>query len=104
MQSSSKDVGYYTQNTTMGSRLNSNLGDLASSITVISKQQMTDTSSVNINDLFLYEASTEGTENYTALGGFGKGSGVGDSIQGSPQTSNRVRGLGSCLLYTSRCV
>jgi hypothetical protein len=95
VQSSSKDVGYYTQNTTMGSRLNSNLGDLASSITVISKQQMTDTSSVNINDLFLYEASTEGTENYTALGGFGKGSGVGDSIQGSPQTSNRVRGLGS---------
>jgi outer membrane receptor protein involved in Fe transport len=95
VQSSSKDIGYYTQNTTMGTRLNSNLGDLGASITVISKQQMTDTASVNINDLFLYEASTEGTENYTSLGGFGKGAGIGDNIQASPQTSNRVRGLGN---------
>jgi hypothetical protein len=95
VQSSSKDIGYYTQNTTMGTRLNSNLGDLGSSITVISKQQMTDTSSVNINDLFLYEASTEGTENYTADTGFAKGTGVNDNIQSSPQTSNRVRGIGS---------
>jgi hypothetical protein len=95
VESSSKDIGYYTQNTTMGTRLNSNLGDLGSSITVISKQQMTDTSSVNINDLFLYEASTEGTENYTAVGATGKGTGFGDSIQSSPQTANRIRGLGS---------
>jgi hypothetical protein len=95
VQSSTKDIGYYTQNTTMGTRLNSNLGDLGASITVISKQQMTDTSAVNINDLFLYEASTEGTENYTADTGFGKGTGVNDTIQSSPQTSNRVRGLGS---------
>jgi outer membrane receptor for ferric coprogen and ferric-rhodotorulic acid len=95
VQSSSKDIGYYTQNTTMGTRLNSNLGDLAASITVISKQQMTDTSSVNINDLFLYEASTEGTENYTSVGGAGKGAGYADTIQNSPQTANRVRGLGS---------
>ncbi len=95
VQSSSKDIGYYTQNTTMGTRLNSNLGDLGASITVISKQQMTDTSSVNINDLFLYEASTEGTENYTATGGFAKNVGIADSIQSSPQTANRIRGLGS---------
>jgi hypothetical protein len=91
---SAKDIGYYTQNTAMGTRLNSNLGDLGASITVISKQQMTDTSSVDINDLFLYEASTEGTENYTATGGFAKNIGVVDSIQASPQTANRVRGLG----------
>jgi outer membrane receptor protein involved in Fe transport len=95
VQSSSKDIGYYTQNTTMGTRLNSNLGDLGASITVISKQQMTDTSSVNINDLFLYEASTEGTENYTATGGAAKNIGTVDSIQASPQTANRVRGLGA---------
>jgi hypothetical protein len=92
---SSRDIGYYTQNTLAGTRLNSNLADLGSSITIISKQQMADTSAVSINDLFLYEASTEGTENYTSLGGFGKGAGVGDNIQASPQTANRVRGLGS---------
>jgi hypothetical protein len=94
VQSSSKDIGYYTQNTTMGTRLNSNLGDLASSITVISKQQMQDTSSVNINDMFMYEASTEGTENYTSVGAASKGAGYQDNIQQSPTTSNRVRGLG----------
>jgi hypothetical protein len=94
VQSSSKDVGYYTQNTTMGTRLNSNLGDLGASITVITKQQMTDTSSVNINDLFMYEASTEGSENSTITGGAAKNIGTNDTIQGSPQTSNRVRGLG----------
>ena len=93
VQASSKDQGYYTANTLSGTRLNSSLNDIGASITVISKQQLQDTSSVNLNDMFLYEASTEGTENYTALGGFGKGTGVGDSIQGSPQTSNRIRGL-----------
>ena len=95
VQASSKDIGYYTQNTTMGTRLNSNLGDLGASITIISKQQMQDTSSVDINDLFLYEASTEGTENFTSVGAASKGAGFQDNIQSSPTTSNRVRGLGS---------
>ncbi|HXE55294.1 MAG TPA: Plug domain-containing protein, partial [Tepidisphaeraceae bacterium] len=95
VQSSNKDVGYYTQNTLSGSRINSKLSDVGASITVITKQQMEDTSAIDLNDMFLYEASTEGTENYTATGGFGKGTGVGDSVQGSPQTANRVRGLGS---------
>ncbi|HVW21775.1 MAG TPA: TonB-dependent receptor [Opitutaceae bacterium] len=94
VQTSDKDVGYYTQNTLSGSRLNTKLSDIGASITVITKQQMQDTSAIDLNDMFLYEASTEGTENYTALGGFGKGTGIGDTIQGSPQTSNRVRGLG----------
>ena len=93
VQSSAKDIGYYTQNTVDGSRLNTKLGDLGASITVVTKQQMEDTSSINLNDMFLYEASTEGTENYTATGGFGKGAGVGDTIQSSPQTSTRIRGL-----------
>jgi hypothetical protein len=93
VQASAKDQGYYTANTLSGTRLNSSLNDLGASITVISKQQLEDTSSIDLNDMFLYEASTEGTENYTALGGFGKGTGVGDTIQASPQTSNRIRGL-----------
>jgi outer membrane receptor protein involved in Fe transport len=93
VQASAKDQGYYTANTLSGTRLNSSLNDIGASITVISKQQLQDTSSVNLNDMFLYEASTEGTQNYTALGGFGKGTGVGDSIQSSPQTANRIRGL-----------
>jgi outer membrane receptor protein involved in Fe transport len=93
--SSDKDIGYYAQNTLAGSRLNSKLDDLGASITVVTKQQMIDTSSIDLNDMFLYEASTEGTENYTALGATAKGSGIGDAIQTSPQTSTRIRGLGA---------
>jgi outer membrane receptor protein involved in Fe transport len=95
VESSSHDTGYYTQNTLAGTRLNSNLADLGASITVITKQQMTDTSSVNINDLFLYEASTEGDQQYENPGSTSKGTGTGDSNQSSPQTSNRIRGLGA---------
>ncbi len=35
-----KDTGYYAQNTLAGTRLNSNVGDLASSITVVTKQPL----------------------------------------------------------------
>jgi len=93
VQASAHDQGYYTANTNSGTRLNSSLLDLGASITVISKQQLQDTSSIDLNDMFLYEASTEGTENYTSLGSFGKGTGIGDNIQSSPQTANRIRGL-----------
>jgi outer membrane receptor protein involved in Fe transport len=95
VQTSAKDIGYYAQNTLAGSRLNSKLDDLGASITVVTKQQMIDTSSIDLNDMFLYEASTEGTENYTQLGATAKGSGVGDAVQTSPQTSTRIRGLGA---------
>jgi len=95
VQASDKDIGYYSQNTLAGTRLNSKLEDIGASITVVTKQQMQDTSSVNFNDMFLYEASTEGTENYSAYGGFDKSGTAVDSIQSSPQTANRIRGLGA---------
>ena len=61
----SKDKGYYAENTLAGSRLNSNLSDLAASITVVTKQQMDDTASLDINDVFRYEANTEGSGSFT---------------------------------------
>ena len=62
---STKDQGYYTQNTLAGTRLNNNIADLGSSITVVTRQQLEDTNSVNINDIFRYEANTEGAHTYT---------------------------------------
>jgi outer membrane receptor for ferric coprogen and ferric-rhodotorulic acid len=62
-----RDKGYYAENTLAGSRMSSNLGDLASSITVITKQQLEDTASLDINDVFRYEANTEGSHSYTPL-------------------------------------
>ena len=59
------DKGYQALNTLSGTRLNSKLEDLGSSITVVTKQQMTDLGLLDINDVFRYEASTEGTDNFT---------------------------------------
>jgi outer membrane receptor protein involved in Fe transport len=94
VQASPRDVGYYAEITLAGSRLNTNLGDLAASITVVTRQQMLDTASVDINDVFLYEANTEGTGTYTAFS-FNDQGGVTDQTSRSPVTANRVRGIGS---------
>ena len=97
----SATTGYYTANTLAGTRLNNNIADLASSITVVTAQQLEDTASQNINDVFRYEANTEGARTYTpfvlvrsnlqdALGGIGGTTGV---QQSALATGNRVRGL-----------
>jgi hypothetical protein len=59
------------------------------SISVVTKQQMTDFAMLDINDIFAYEGATEGTGNYTNYSVDRNGM-VGDSIQGNPQGSNRI--------------
>jgi len=101
VQASENDFGYYSENTLAGSRLNSKVSDLAASITVVSRQQLEDTASVDLNDMFLYEANTEGLNNYTAFeidkdgaardiaAGYSNG-----SIATGPYDANRIRGIG----------
>ena len=91
---SNNDIGYYAENTLAGSRLNTNIGDLAASITLVTRQQMLDTSAIDMNDVFLYEANTEGTKNFNAFEVNDTG-GVDDYNATSPQTANRVRGMGA---------
>jgi outer membrane receptor protein involved in Fe transport len=88
----SNDKGYLASNTLSGTRLNSKIQDLGSSITVVTKQQMLDTAVIDINDIFLYESNTEGTGNFTSLT-VDRNGGVTDNVQSSPQTANRIRGL-----------
>jgi len=98
-----KDQGYFAENTLAGSRLNSTISDLAAAITVVTKQQLEDTASIDINDVFRYEASTEGSGSYTPTvtdRGTAKDTVAGYSLgnDGSTTTnaqSNRVRGLGA---------
>ncbi len=90
----SADRGYQAFNTLSGTRLNSKLEDLGASITVVTKQQMTDLGLLDINDVFRYEASTEGTDNFTTFVRNRTG-GVGDQVQSDPQQANRIRGLGT---------
>jgi outer membrane receptor protein involved in Fe transport len=84
--------GYYASSTMAGTRLNSKVEDLASSISVITKEQMTDFALLDINDVFLYEASTEGTGTYTEFSVDRNGSPVDNSL--NPNNANRVRGVG----------
>lgn len=90
---SASNRGYYGSNTMSGTRLNSRVEDLASSITVVTKQQMQDFAMLDINDIFNYEVSTEGTGNYTALTFNGNGDPT-DDVQLNPNSANRIRGLG----------
>lgn len=90
----SGDRGYFGANTMSGTRLNSKIEDLAASITVITKDQMNDFAMLNINDIFAYEASTEGSGNYTDFS-FNSSAQPNDNLAGNPNTANRVRGLTS---------
>jgi outer membrane receptor protein involved in Fe transport len=92
--SSESDRGYQALNTLSGTRLNSKLEDLGASITVVTKQQMQDLAVLDLNDVFLYEASTEGTGNYTQFTPNRNG-GIIDGTANDPATANRIRGVGS---------
>ena len=91
--SAGNDRGYSASSTLAGTRLNSKLEDLAGSVSVVTKQQLTDFAVLDINDLFLYEVGTEGTGQFTDLTNDGRGEGVWDNIAGNPTGANRMRGL-----------
>ena len=87
------DRGYQATATMSGTRLNSNLEDLAASLSVVTKQQLLDTASVDINDIFKYELGTEGTYQWTSFN-VDRGN-VSDDVQNNPQGATRMRGLTS---------
>lgn len=84
--------GYYSANTMSGTRFNTKLDDLASSITVMTKEQMADFGMLDVNDIFLYVAGTEGTGTYTDYTLDRNGS-LSDNVQLNPTQANRVRGI-----------
>jgi hypothetical protein len=97
--------GYFTPNTTTGTRLANNIGDIPNSVTVIDRQQIDDTNAQNINDIMMYEAGTEGSHTYTPYAGFTELTRVDDALAGSNDNpasigglntlSTRVNGLGA---------
>ncbi|MGH8019211.1 MAG: TonB-dependent receptor plug domain-containing protein [Opitutaceae bacterium] len=86
--------GYQATNTMSGTRLNTKLEDLASAISVVTKEQMVDFALLDLNDVFSYEAGTEGMGNYTDFSIDRRGYAV-DSVQSNPQGANRIRGMGN---------
>lgn len=87
----SKDQGYRATSTLAGSRINTDLKDVAQSITVVTKEFFNDVQAVGINDILTYTANTEGTRDFTSSQqSLGRPS---DNVASNPFTANRVRGL-----------
>ncbi len=86
--------GYYSANTMAGTRLNAKIADLASSISVVTREQMQDFALLDLNDVFAYEAGTEGSGTYTdfTIDQSGRPS---DNTMADPINANRVRGIGN---------
>jgi hypothetical protein len=90
------DTGYAAKDTLAGTRVRTELKDVASAISVVNKQFLTDTGSKNSQDLLVYTTNTE-------VGGiYGNFSGVGGSSTYNeasnllrPSNNTRVRGLDS---------
>ncbi|MEO6568387.1 MAG: TonB-dependent receptor [Opitutaceae bacterium] len=90
----SDNKGYFASNTMSGTRLNSKIEDLGQSITVMTKEQMSDFAMLDINDMFDHLAGTEGTGSYSAFEVDRTGA-VTDNVSLDPNNANRVRGIGS---------
>ena len=86
--------GYFQSNTMSGTRLNSKIEDLGQSITVMTKEQMQDFAMLDLNDVFDYLASTEGTNSYSQFDTDRTGA-VVDQVSLNPNNANRVRGIGN---------
>lgn len=87
-------TGYFQANSMSGTRLNSKVEDLAQSITVMTKDQMSDFAMLDINDVFDHMASTEGTGSYSLFETDRTGA-VVDQVSLDPNNANRVRGIGN---------
>ena len=89
---STNNRGYYATNSMSGTRFNARLEDLASAISVVTKEQMADFAMLDINDIFAYTGNAEGTRTYSATTTDRNGS-ISDDVQLNPQGANRIRGI-----------
>lgn len=94
----STNEGYLATSSLAGSRLKTELKDIASPISVVTPQFMKDTGARNINDLLVYTTNTEVNGmngNYTGVDLGKDGASSQNGNLRNPQSGNRVRGLGS---------
>jgi len=92
---STEDTGSYRATSTLaGSRVKTDLRDIASPLSVVTSQFLRDTGSNNNLDLLTYTTSTEVGGLFGNWGGFGNSQGVSDrGALLSPSNNTRVRGL-----------
>lgn len=89
-----QDQGYAATSSLAGSRLNTNLRDIPSAISVVTPEFMKDTGSTNLQNLLVFTTSTEvagiGGNFY---GGSADDNSYRDRMLANPQSGTRVRGL-----------
>ncbi len=93
-----KDDGYRATSTLAGTRLRTDLRDVAGSISVITKDFMNDIAANNLGDLLTYTAGTEVDGlggNYSASGFNSGGFQEFTNAMRGTQSNTRVRGLGA---------
>ncbi|MBN2068366.1 MAG: TonB-dependent receptor plug domain-containing protein [Opitutales bacterium] len=91
---SSSNSGYTTTETLAGTRIKTDLKDLANSISVVNTQFLKDTGATSSKDLLLYTSNTEVGGVFGNFSGTGGGSSYNENNNLlRPSTNTRVRGL-----------
>ncbi len=93
---SGEDEGYRATSSLAGSRLKTQLKDVASAITVVTEQFLVDTASTDLEDLLVYQTNSE----VAGMGGNYYGTNADDGgyqkdLLVNPQKGTRLRGLNS---------
>ncbi|MBK1878727.1 TonB-dependent receptor plug domain-containing protein [Pelagicoccus mobilis] len=92
--SGSDDTGYRATSTLAGSRIRTDIKDIASPISVITEQFLEDTGSHDNTDLLVYTTSTEVGGQQGNFGGMGNRQDISESAAlVQPNANTRVRGL-----------
>jgi outer membrane receptor protein involved in Fe transport len=95
--SSQKDTGYAAANTLAGTRLNTPVRDLGSSISIYTKDFITDIGATNANELLVFATGMEAAGAQGSFSGTGNDINsdriIGESTRARPQTQTRTRGL-----------
>ncbi len=91
---SDQDRGYAATSSLAGSRINTQLRDVGSAITVVTAEFMKDTGSTDLQDILVYQTSSE----VSGIGGNYYGSNADDAgyrnrMLVNPQSGTRLRGL-----------
>jgi len=90
----SKDNGYAATETLAGTRIRTNLADVASSISVVTKQMLQDLGATNSGTLLQYTTNAEVAGTRGTYAGLGNSTSVDETNNlRNPSNANRVRGL-----------
>ncbi len=94
--STSRDTGYQATETLSGTRIRTNLADVGSAITVVTKEFLKDIGATDSGSLLQYTTNTEVAGTLGTYAGLGNGTSVDETANlRAPSGAQRVRGLAS---------